>query len=197
MTTRTPRAPTSSLHEAMRAALVAQPIPITLVAVLVIVVAAIATRSVPATLAHVPLAVVGAAVVVTDATSHTIPRQLVYLGMGTGVPAMAILAVVDGWASFGRAIAGAAALGVVYLVMVLAHPSGLGAGDARFAVLLGLYAGWLGWASVVITGALPFLLALGPTAWALARRRRERRIALGPYILAAYLIALGASRAGL
>ena len=197
MTTRTPREAASSLPESTRAVLVAQPIPITLVAVLVIAVAAMTTRSVPATLAHLPLAVAGAAIVVTDATSHTIPRQLVYLGLGAGVPALAILAAVDGWTSFGRAIAGAAALGVVYLVMVLVHPAGLGAGDARFAVLLGLYAGWLGWTSVVITGALPFLLALAPTAWALARRRRERRIALGPYMLAAYLIALGASSAGL
>lgn len=197
MTTRTPRAHASSLRRSTRDALVAQPIPIVLVAVLVIVVAAIATGSVPATLAHLPLAVAGAAIVVTDATSHTIPRQLVYLGLGTGAAALAILAAVGGWASFGRAIAGAAALGVVYLVMVLVHPSGLGAGDARFAVPLGLYAGWLGWTSVVITGALPFLLALAPTAWALTRRRHGRRIALGPYMLAAYLIALGASSAGL
>ncbi len=196
MTTRTPREAASSLPEPTRDALVAQPIPITLVAVLVIVVAAITTRSVPATLAHLPLAVAGAAIVVTDATSHTIPRQLVYLGLGAGAPALAILAAVDGWASFGRAIAGAAALGVVYLVMVLVHPSGLGAGDARFAVLLGLYAGWLGWTAVVITGALPFLLALAPAIWALARRRRAARIAFGPYMLAAYVVALGAASVG-
>lgn len=77
----------------------------------------------------------------------------------------------------------AAALGGLYLALVLVAGSGMGLGDVRLAALLGAALGTSGWPAVFLGGLLPFVLA-APEALARLALRRAQSIAFGPYLIA-------------
>ncbi|MER7796872.1 A24 family peptidase [Microbacterium sp. NPDC096154] len=110
------------------------------------------------------------------------------------IPATAVLLLLprdlDAWVG---ALLGAAALGGAFLALHVAHPAGLGFGDVKLAVTLGLLAGWHGWPAVFATGAAPFACAL-PASLALMVTKRARHLALGPYLLGGAIIVLTAAR---
>ncbi|WP_025620578.1 prepilin peptidase [Salinispora cortesiana] len=83
----------------------------------------------------------------------------------------------------------AAALGGLYLALVLVAGSGMGLGDVRLAALLGAALGAISWPAVLLGGLLPFVLAV-PEALARLALRRARSIAFGPYLVAGALIAV-------
>ncbi|WP_433346947.1 prepilin peptidase [Micromonospora sp. CA-111912] len=82
----------------------------------------------------------------------------------------------------------AAALGGLYLALVLVGGSGMGLGDVRLAALLGAALGAISWPAVLLGGLLPFVLAV-PEALARLALRRAHSIAFGPYLVAGALIA--------
>ncbi|MGC4855082.1 prepilin peptidase [Micromonospora sp. DT4] len=82
----------------------------------------------------------------------------------------------------------AAALGGLYLALVLVAGSGMGLGDVRLAALLGTALGTTGWPAVFLGGLLPFVLAL-PEALARRALRRAHSIAFGPYMVGGALVA--------
>lgn len=87
--------------------------------------------------------------------------------------------------SWTRALLGGLALGGTYFVLFLINPGGLGFGDVKLALTLGVIQGWYGW-PVLFAGA--FLgLALGAVygAGLLLRRRAGRKsaIPLGPFMV--------------
>ncbi|MEV0006335.1 prepilin peptidase [Micromonospora sp. NPDC050980] len=82
----------------------------------------------------------------------------------------------------------AAALGGLYLALVLVAGSGMGLGDVRLAALLGAALGATGWPAVCLGGLLPFVLAV-PEALARLALRRAHSIAFGPYLVAGALTA--------
>ncbi|MFC5939956.1 prepilin peptidase [Micromonospora harpali] len=82
-----------------------------------------------------------------------------------------------------------AALGGLYLALVLVAGSGMGLGDVRLAALLGAALGATSWPAVFLGGLLPFVLAV-PEALARLALRRTRSIAFGPYLVAGALIAV-------
>lgn len=81
-----------------------------------------------------------------------------------------------------------AALGGLYLALVLVAGSGMGLGDVRLAALLGAALGATSWPAVFLGGLLPFVLAV-PEALARLALRRAHSIAFGPYLVAGALIA--------
>ncbi len=102
--------------------------------------------------------------------------------------------------SWPRALLGGAVLGGAYLVLFLISPSGMGFGDVKLALTLGVALGWYGW-DVLFVGALAGLL-LG-SCWAAAlvlTRRAGRRTAMafGPFMIlgAGAGLVLGALGAG-
>lgn len=82
----------------------------------------------------------------------------------------------------------AAALGGLYLALIIVAGSGMGLGDVRLAALLGAALGAISWPAVFLGGLLPFVLAV-PEALARQALRRARSIAFGPYLVAGALIA--------
>src|SRR5262249_39257002 len=78
-----------------------------------------------------------AAVTLTDIDRHVIPNTILLAGAIAG---LAVVLATDPGSLGGRAIAAAAAGGVLLLV-ALAYPGGMGMGDVKLAAVMGLYLG--------------------------------------------------------
>lgn len=89
------------------------------------------------------------------------------------------------WSALVRALIGAAALFLVYFVMVIVYPAGMGFGDVKLAGVLGLYLGWFGWGALVIGWFSAFLLGgIFSVGLLLAGRAgRKSGIPFGPWML--------------
>ncbi|WP_216211049.1 prepilin peptidase [Amycolatopsis aidingensis] len=86
-----------------------------------------------------------------------------------------------------RALAAMVAAAGLFLLLALAVPGGVGAGDVRLAAVVGAAAGWTGWSTVV--GALLVALAVAIVLLAAGTGRRPNRDAsaglpFGPCLLA-------------
>ena len=110
------------------------------------------------------------------------------------IPATATLllfgADLDSWL---RALLAGLALGAAYLALHLISPSGLGMGDVKLVVTLGMLGGWHGWAVAVAVGAAAFFAAV-PTSIVLLVTRRGRTFPFGPYMLVGAAVVLTAVR---
>ncbi|MGW0773221.1 prepilin peptidase [Streptomyces sp. NPDC002835] len=92
----------------------------------------------------------------------------------------------DAAGSWTTALLGGPALGAAYFVLFLVHPGGLGFGDVKLALPLGVVLGWYGWA-VLFAGAFAgFLLGAvyGLGLIFLRRAGRKSTIPFGPFMLA-------------
>ena len=132
------------------------------------------------------LAVVAAVLAWIDLTQRRLPNRLVLPAVGVSVPLLLAAALLDGdvgaWLT---ALAGGAALFAFYLVLALVSPRGMGMGDVKLAALVGLYAGFLGWAALVVAAVAGFVLG-GLAAIAVIVRGRATRatsIPFGPWML--------------
>ncbi|ACZ29540.1 peptidase A24A prepilin type IV [Xylanimonas cellulosilytica DSM 15894] len=151
-----------------------------------------------ATPAYAVVGLAGAAHAVIDARTHRLPDAVTYPAvlLTAALLGLAAAATADG-DRLVRALGGAAALGGAYLALHLVNRRGLGLGDVKLAVLLGLPAGWAGWDTVWWTGVLPFLLG---GVWAVAllvtgRANRRTALAFGPFMLAGAALTLAVVRA--
>ncbi|MGW1515471.1 prepilin peptidase [Streptomyces sp. NPDC002287] len=91
--------------------------------------------------------------------------------------------------SWRGALLGGAALGAAYLLLFLVNPAGMGLGDVKLALPLGVALGWYGW-GVWVVGAFLGLLygALYGLALLLTgRATRKTGFALGPFMAAGAL----------
>jgi leader peptidase (prepilin peptidase)/N-methyltransferase len=89
----------------------------------------------------VPVLVIAAAI---DLRTFLIPRKVAWVGFFVGLASIvAIAAVLGEIASVQSALIGAAMLfGFLFLTHMI-YPRGMGFGDVRFSLLLGLYLGWI------------------------------------------------------
>jgi leader peptidase (prepilin peptidase)/N-methyltransferase len=89
------------------------------------------------------------------------------------------------WTSLLRALAGAAILFVIYLILAIIAPNGMGMGDVKFAAPIGLYLGYLGWSQLLYGGLLGFILNGIVTLLAIRRVPSERasEVPHGPSML--------------
>lgn len=97
----------------------------------------------------VPLLVLGAALVavsVIDLQLLRIPDLVTFPALAAAIPlVLAVSLRYDALDAFVGALLGAAVYFVVLLVPHLIYPRGMGFGDVKLALLMGLYLGWLGW----------------------------------------------------
>jgi leader peptidase (prepilin peptidase)/N-methyltransferase len=91
-----------------------------------------------------------------------------------------------------RALTGAVALGLLYLIAVLAPGGGMGRGDAQLAVVIGACLGWRSLGAVADATRDTILLAAGYVLIMLALRRLRRHdpVAYGVFILLGALLAV-------
>ncbi|MFJ8752200.1 prepilin peptidase [Streptomyces sp. NPDC102441] len=134
--------------------------------------------------AHYWVAACGTALALIDAKVNRLPNVIT-------LPAFAgVIVLLGGAAASGeqgsllRALAAAAALGVLFFLMTF---GGIGLGDVKLAPTLGALLGWHSWAGVFLGTFAMF--ALGAVV-NLARGRVRGRVAFGPYMI---IGALGAS----
>ncbi|MDT0442981.1 A24 family peptidase [Streptomyces johnsoniae] len=94
--------------------------------------------------------------------------------------------------SWGRALLAGAVLSGVYFVLFLINPRGMGFGDVKLAMPVGIALGWYGWAVVFLGTFVGFLLVAGyGLSLVIARRAgRASTVPFGPFMALGALVAL-------
>jgi leader peptidase (prepilin peptidase)/N-methyltransferase len=144
------------------------------------------------------LAAAGVLLAVVDLQHHLLPNRVVVPSIGIGAVLLLVAALSDGnWEALLRAALGAGVLFVVFLVLALISPRGLGMGDVKLAGLIGLYLGWIGWGAVVVGAAAGFVIQALLALALLAGRRIGLRgeLPFGPAMLLGAAVAIGWSDA--
>jgi leader peptidase (prepilin peptidase)/N-methyltransferase len=140
------------------------------------------------------LAVVGVLLAVIDLGHRLLPDRVVLPSLGIAAALLAAAAAGHGdWAALARAGIAAVVLFLVFLVLALVAPSGMGFGDVKLAALLGLYLGWLGWNAVLVGAVAGFLVQAVLALGLLATRRIGLRgeLPFGPAMLVGAALAIG------
>lgn len=138
--------------------------------------------------AFILLAVLGVQLARIDLSLHLLPNPLV-LSLLLGGLLCFLAAALGGeqWIDLVRALTGAGILFVIYLILALISPAGIGMGDVKLAGPVGLYLGYLGWSQLLYGGLLGFILNGIVTVFVVARNHREHtsEVAHGPSMIAA------------
>lgn len=130
----------------------------------------------------------GISIVLTliDLDTQRLPNAIVlpsYLVAGVLFTAAAAL---DGaWDALLRAAIGMAVLYAFYFVLRLARPGGMGGGDVKLAGVIGIYLGWVGWASLAVGAFAAFLFGgiFGSLLMLAKRAGRKTAIPFGPWMI--------------
>lgn len=144
--------------------------------------------------AYLYLAAITVALGLIDLDVHKLPNRIVlpaYLVAGVLFLAASVLS--GEYSALVRAGIGMAALFVLYFVMAVTYPGGMGLGDVKLAGVLGIFLGWTGWGALVVGAFSAFLLG-GLYAIALIlfkRANRKSGIPFGPWMLAGAWIGIG------
>lgn len=120
------------------------------------------------------------------------------------VAVLALLAIASAgtgaWGQLGRAALGAAISYVLFRLIRLAWPAGMGGGDVKLAGLLGLVSAWLGWDALTVGLFAGFGLgaAVGAALMMTGRAGRQTALPFGPFLVVGAFIgvAAGAPLAG-
>jgi leader peptidase (prepilin peptidase)/N-methyltransferase len=138
----------------------------------------------------VPVVVVLAAV---DRAVQRLPDVLTLPLAVVVVAGLGIAAALPGSAGdWTRALLAGVVLSGVYFVLFLINPNGMGFGDVKLAVPVGVALGWYGWDVVFLGTFTGFLLAAGYGLALIVARRAGRRTAMpfGPFMALGALVAL-------
>ena len=110
----------------------------------------------PPLAAYLCFGAVAAVVSASDLAVRRVPNAVVFPGLACGVALLALGSGLDAtWWSLARAGIAMVVLAGFYLVLGLAFSSGMG--DVKWAAVVGVYLGWLGWAAVATGTLLAFL----------------------------------------
>jgi leader peptidase (prepilin peptidase)/N-methyltransferase len=140
------------------------------------------------------LAATGVLLAVIDLQHHLLPNRVVLPSIGVGAVLLLVPALAgQEWDALVRAVLGSIVLFVLFLVLALISPSGLGWGDVKLAALVGLYLGWVGWGAVVVGGTAGFVIQALLALVLLAARRVGLRgeLPFGPAMLLGAAVAIG------
>lgn len=153
---------------------------------------ATAIGSRPAVLAFLGMGLLGVILAVIDLEHHRLPDRLTVTGaLSSGIALSLDAAVTGSWSSLLRGLLCAAVAFLVFLVMALISPSGMGFGDVKLAALLSLHTGWLGWQVAILAVLGGFAVGALAALIMLITRRATLRTAIpfGPaLLLAAWLV---------
>jgi leader peptidase (prepilin peptidase)/N-methyltransferase len=146
--------------------------------------------------AYLAFGAVAATVTVTDLAARRIPNRVVGPAYFVGPALLAAASAGTGsWWPLARAAFGALLLAGFYLALGLAFPAGMGLGDVKWAGVIGLYVGYLGWttlltATLVAFGAAALFVVIGrPARWG-----RQLVLPMAPFMTAGALAAVLSTR---
>ncbi|MFE7567709.1 prepilin peptidase [Streptomyces sp. NPDC057539] len=135
-----------------------------------------------------------------DRAVHRLPDQLTLPLAGAAVVLLGLAALVPGGGDGGTgpggswptALLGGLALGACYFVLFLINPNGLGFGDVKLALSLGVALGWYGWTVLFVGAFVGFLLgALYGFGLILLRRAgRKSAFPFGPFMIVGALVGI-------
>ena len=133
------------------------------------------------------------ALTMIDLDVHRLPNAIVLPSYPVLVALLALASWLTGdwWALLHAAIGGAAML-LLYVVIVLVAPRGMGLGDVKLAGVIGLVLGWIGWGTLIVGGFGAFLLGglFGVVLLLFRRAGRRTAIPFGPWMLLAAWLAI-------
>lgn len=146
-------------------------------------------------LAAIPLLVALSAI---DLDTQRLPDRFVKPGIVVAAVGLAVVSASEGeWEPLLDGILAGAVLGGFYLANVLLGDmvgtvSGMGLGDAKLGVVLGLLLGPLSWAHVLIATVLAFVTAGVQALWLVLARggTRATHLAFGPHMVLGALVVL-------
>jgi len=142
---------------------------------------------VPVALAYSVFVAASIALVLIDLDVQRLPTPIVVPAGVIGLALLTLACILGApWLDLFGAGVGAALLYLLYELMRVVYPRGMGAGDVRLAGLVGLYLGWMGWGSLVVGAFAAFVLggAYALILMALGKARRGTRIPFGPWMIA-------------
>lgn len=122
-----------------------------------------------------------------DLDTGRLPNAIVLPAYVVGaVLLLASAALVGDPAPVLRAVIGAMGLALVYFVIFIAVPRGMGFGDVKLAGVIGIFLGYLGWEHLVVGAVSAFLLGgLFAVGLLVARKARAKTgVPFGPWMLA-------------
>ncbi|MCM2576284.1 prepilin peptidase [Streptomyces meridianus] len=121
-----------------------------------------------------------------DRAVHRLPDVLTLPLAGAAAVLLGLADLLPGNAgSWPGALLGGAALGAVYVLLFVINPNGMGFGDVKLALAVGLALGWYGW-PVLIAGAFAgFVAGAGYGLGLMLLRRAGRKTAMpfGPFMI--------------
>jgi leader peptidase (prepilin peptidase)/N-methyltransferase len=139
-----------------------------------------------ALVAYLYLAAISVALALIDLDVRKLPNAIVLPSYIVALVLFGAASVISGdFTALIRALIAMAALAVVYFLMVLIYPGGMGMGDVKLAGVLGIYLGWAGWGPVFVGALAAFVLGgvFGIILMLVGRATRKTGIPFGPWML--------------
>ena len=147
----------------------------------------------PALPAYLYLTAIGVALALIDIDHKRLPDVIVLPSYGVIAVLLTAATIATGdWGWLARAGIGAAALFLLYFVLALIYPAGMGFGDVKLAFILGGVLAYLSWEMFAVGAFGGFLLGSlgGIVVLVTGRGTRKSTIPYGPYMIAATLLAI-------
>ncbi|MDW4902418.1 prepilin peptidase [Streptomyces californicus] len=154
---------------------------------------AAATGARPELIAWLALTPVAVLLAVVDRRVHRLPDPLTLPLAAAAVLLLGGAALLPGAAgSWTSGLLGGLALGGFYFLLFLINPNGMGFGDVKLALALGVALGWYGWAVLFVGGFAGFLFgaAYGLGLVLLRGAGRKTGIPFGPFMITGTLAGL-------
>ena len=121
-----------------------------------------------------------------DCETHTLPNTIVLPAYLVGAALLGAASMTNGsYPALLSAVIGGAAMFLVYLLMAVLYPGGMGFGDVKLAGVIGLFLGWLGWDVLAVGAMAAFvfggLFAIGLLA--VGKASGKTSVPFGPWML--------------